>query len=1286
MWYGHQSLTKLTTKTGDIEASDSPLKRERAQQALTKLSSLEKEFRTLHYQVVDQLDEKADLLEQQEILDQVEEDIAALGLRLSQLTKSATPTAPSDRERRILNKKLTHIDRTLHSVNEAVSAIDSASPDKHLVKQYEVQLGDIKSNLRDAHSDMLSLELEEGDDLDTLYSGLERLMFDCSLKVSRLVGDTEPVPVTPRPTIEHKGVRLPKLDVPVFDGSILHWRQFWEQFSVAVHERATLANSEKYVYLLHALKDGSAKVVIDGLSQSSDNYDVAIECLKARYDRPRLIHQAHVKMIIDTQPLKEGSGRELRRLHDVAQQHLRALKSMDCDPSGPFITSMLELKLDAGTMFEWQKHTQSQADVPHYNDLLSFINLRAQAAESSVQQAGTRYQKPEHPVKRPANAPRQVTTFATNIDSSVHCSLCKADKHPLYVCPSFRAMNHSDKVALLKERKACMNCLSSGHFAKNCKSSHRCKRCQRAHHTLLHVDDQRSGESSAGSTNASQTSTATAPTIDTAINVSTSHAAIPLHSSTLLMTCKVFVTAPDGTSIEARALLDNASSALFISERIAQHLRLPRSTQNITVSGIAGLQHKAPIQAVTRFSVSPVAPSNKRLDVIAIIVPRVTCDLPLCPVYNSVTWSHISDLTLADPDFERPGKVDILLGVDVFPEVLLQGRRSGLIGTPTAFETIFGWVLSGKIDTIQHTPQVTTLHVVTESSNDILHKFWELEEQPKEIPLLSHEEREVVRHFESNHYRKDDGRFVVPLPRNNTCKPIGESRTQAVRRFISLEKALHSNGQFKAFETVMSEYMDLGHAELVPFEDLEKPPHHVFYLPMHAVYKESSTTTKIRVVFDASAKSFTGVSLNDTLMVGPTVHPTLIDVLLRFRQHRVALTSDISKMYRAIELTLEDRDFHRFVWRSSENEKLRDYRKTRVTFGVSASSFAANMCVKRNATDYAQEYPLAAKAVKESFYVDDALTGANSQEEAMQLQGELQELFSRGGFLLRKWNSNDSVVLSHVPPELRDNQVVHNISDTKQHTKTLGVVWHTQADQFTLDVADLPPLDRLTERALVSDVAKTFDVLGWFTPTLIHAKILLQRLWERKVDWDDIVPDDIKDSWLQWRQELPLLKGKTIRRCYFPRDVQVVSTQIHGFCDASENAYAGTVYLRMIDSESKVYISLVIAKTKVAPIKRLTIPRLELCGAQLLSRLLHHIKDLFHVSMENVFAWTDSTIVLGWLRGNPRLMKTFVGNRVSYIMDQISPDRWRHVHSSDNPADCASRGLFPSQLLNFDLW
>ena len=194
----------------------------------------------------------------------------------------------------------------------------------------------------------------------------------------------------------------------------------------------------------------------------------------------------------------------------------------------------------------------------------------------------------------------------------------------------------------------------------------------------------------------------------------------------------------------------------------------------------------------------------------------------------------------------------------------------------------------------------------------------------------------------------------------------------------------------------------MGHAETVPVIDMKKSEQEIFYLPMHAVRKESSSTTKIRAVFDASAKSSSGVSLNDTLLVGLTVHSSLIDVLLRFRLHRVALTTDVSPMYRAVQLTDSDKDLHRFIWRRNPDEPLQDYRMTRVTFGVSASSFAANMAVKQNALDFALEFPHAAAAVEKSFYVDDGLTEADTVQEAINLQAQLQKLFSRGGFLLRK--------------------------------------------------------------------------------------------------------------------------------------------------------------------------------------------------------------------------------------------------------------------------------------------
>jgi len=220
---------------------------------------------------------------------------------------------------------------------------------------------------------------------------------------------------------------------------------------------------------------------------------------------------------------------------------------------------------------------------------------------------------------------------------------------------------------------------------------------------------------------------------------------------------------------------------------------------------------------------------------------------------------------------------------------MLQGQRSGPPGTPFAFETKFGWVLSGKIDT-SVIPSIAASHLMTtESSDDILRKFWEIEECPRDVSSYSPEERAVVQHFSQSYQRNEDGRFIVPLPRNPQAKPLGESRSSAVRRFLSLERALHSRNHFDEFALVMNEYMNLKHAEIVPESDLLKPVQETFYLPMHAVSKEDSTTTKLRIVFDASAKSSSGVSLNDSLLVGPTVHPSLIDVLLLFRTHRIAL-------------------------------------------------------------------------------------------------------------------------------------------------------------------------------------------------------------------------------------------------------------------------------------------------------------------------------------------------------------------------------------------------------------
>ena len=215
------------------------------------------------------------------------------------------------------------------------------------------------------------------------------------------------------PAVDSKGVKLPKFDVPVFDGNIPSWRQFWEQFSVMVHECTSLLKAEKLVYLQHAIKGGEAKGVIEGLSHSGDNYREAINCLRSHYDCTRLIYREHIQKIICAPAPKGGNGKELRWLHDVIQQHLHALQAMKHEPSSSFLMYVIELKLDVDMIFKWQKHSQANTDLSHYQDLLEFLDLQAQTSETTV---------PGLSKKSPKNNPslhkRSFTFFTANTESA----------------------------------------------------------------------------------------------------------------------------------------------------------------------------------------------------------------------------------------------------------------------------------------------------------------------------------------------------------------------------------------------------------------------------------------------------------------------------------------------------------------------------------------------------------------------------------------------------------------------------------------------------------------------------------------------------------------------------------------------------------------------------------------------------------------------------------------------------------------------------------------------------
>ena len=202
----------------------------------------------------------------------------------------------------------------------------------------------------------------------------------------------------------------------------------------------------------------------------------------------------------------------------------------------------------------------------------------------------------------------------------------------------------------------------------------------------------------------------------------------------------------------------------------------------------------------------------------------------------------------------------------------------------------------------------------------------------------------------------------------------------------------------------------------------------------------------------------------------------------------------------------------------------------------------------------------------------------------------------------------------------------------------------------------------------------------------IIVKIIFQRLWERGIGWDSPLPPDIERDWKEWRNQLPELSSLRIPRCYAPVDCEIVSRQLIGFSDASEKAYSAVVYLRSVDTAGGVHVALVEAKTKVAPIKKASLPRLELCGAHLLARLIKHVKAVLEISTKEIYAFTDSTIVLYWIYGTSQRLKTFEANRVSEIQEILPPERWKHVKGNENPADAGSRGVLPKDIINHHLW
>ncbi|XP_057329918.1 uncharacterized protein LOC130670521 [Microplitis mediator] len=592
---------------------------------------------------------------------------------------------------------------------------------------------------------------------------------------------------------------------------------------------------------------------------------------------------------------------------------------------------------------------------------------------------------------------------------------------------------------------------------------------------------------------------------------------------------------------------------------------------------------------------------------------------------------------------------------------------------------MLGWTILDPVhDQSHHSPRLSH-HIISNAQlHDSLTEFWELEEVPESCnETLTVEKAECEAHFLSTHSRDASGRYIVRLPFKSSYQKLGESRHITQRRLNRLMKRLSQDPELQdQYIAFLNEYESLGHMTRVSSTSPE--PSHVYYLLYHCVVREDSETTKLRVVFNGSSKTSSASSLNDHLHIGPSLQSKICDVLLYLRSHRYIFLTDIVKMFCQILIHPDDRDYQRILW--TENGLTVAYQLNTVTNGTRPVPYLAGRALKQLLIDEWSQYPLAVEPFQKGSYVGDIGGGADNLSDLNDIANNVEALCNLGCYPLAKWKSNHpqfSKISSSLSPE--DS---HSFSD--HISKILGLSWNCQEDVLTF-TGKTSQTFSITKRTITSEAAQLFNPLGLISPVIVKAKIIIQELWLQKVDWDDALSPELVHRWKTFRDELPQLSHLRI-----PRWINLIPNssgiEIHGFSDASQAAMSAVLYLRVCLPGEQTIISLICSKTKVAPLKRLTIPRLELSAALLLSRLASHVSSMPQLSHVPTYLWTDSSTTLVWVTSEPTRWKEFVKNRVEAIQHHSPDAHWRYISGKQNPADCASRGLTASQLINHQLW
>ncbi|XP_028395694.1 uncharacterized protein LOC114519723 [Dendronephthya gigantea] len=1096
---------------------------------------------------------------------------------------------------------------------------------------------------------------------------------------------------------------LPHPDLPLFDGDPTKYCDFIRSFENLI-EMKTSSPSSRLYYLVQYTTGQVQELMRSCLpKKDGEGYREARKLLSERFGQPYKIACALVDKIANGPTIKADDGAGLQKLSVQLTSCSNTLTEIGyvSKLQNPDTLKKIVDRLPVSLRVKWRELVdviiQREDREFTVKDLTDFVVARARVANHPI------FGKIHNDGKNPGNVNNQrpqhkARNYATdgfqrnNRDGpkqGLKCPSCESN-HWLSQCQAFKKLTVEDRHKLVRRKNLCINCLVSGHFVKDCPKGSFCRvsDCKEKHSTFLHPkrtrealepkkDKQEETPDPPPKLEAGKEEVVNKELINGYVKIkSESQPVIKGLSTTGLAVVPVKVKAK-GTNktIETYAFLDNGSNTSFCTERLLEQLEIDGKATAVSLTTMESVSKAVECSSVN-LKVFDLDERNFVELSNVFSRPRLPVSKDCIANQGDVKrWPHLTGIKIEEIDAE----VGLLIGSDV-PEVLQPLEvRKGNNGGPFATRTIFGWVLNGPLGRRVNQPPTSnfadanpTLELTKQFEKFCNMEFNDSVYDPK--TSLSQNDRKAMRIMEASVKLKND-HYEIALPWKNypPClennKPVAEHRLNLLKKRLQRDPTLLS--KYAAF---MEDLLSKGYAQCVQ-DNKTGPLNTYWYLPHHPVFHPKKPE-KTRVVFDCSAK-YRGTSLNDQLLQGPDLTNSLVGVLTRFREERVALTSDVEAMFHQVLVRPSDCDALRFLWWPNGNlsQPPEEFQMRVHLFGGASSPSCANFALRKTAEDNKEEFdPVAIETVNKNFYVDDCLKSTATDAEAIRLASQLRQLLAKGGFRLTKWMSNSREVMKSLPESERAPSVKELDFEKEKIERALGLQWNVVSDQFGFKIIlkERPQ----TRRVILSIVSSIYDPLGFVAPFIFQAKLFLQDLCRKKLDWDDVISEEDQKRWKMWLDDLPKLENVVINRCLKPANFgDITSCQVHNFSDASQVGYGAVTYLRLTDNQGNVSCSFVMGKSRLAPLKSITVPRMELSAAVLATRLDKITRQELSIPVDESFFWTDSTCVLRYIENDSKRFQTFVANRVAAIRDSSSPSQWNHVATQLNPADEASRGV-----------